>query len=112
MKKQFLKIIGSTLIAGAFLILAYGSDESKDKSSPNSSTSNSATSNSFEDNKPSEWTCNICKNKFTGHGYELTYEGNCKELDENHQGFLCSCSCAKRARQNFNNAVDNALNNK
>jgi hypothetical protein len=103
MKKLNLKTFGSILIVGAFLFLAFGSDESKTESK---------TESKIEDKKPTEWTCSICNGKFTGSGYELTYEGNCKELDENHQGFLCSCSCAKRARQNFNNAVDNALNNK
>ena len=29
MKKQFLKIIGSTLIVGLFLFMAFGSDDSK-----------------------------------------------------------------------------------
>jgi hypothetical protein len=54
-------------------------------------------------------TCNICSQKFTGRGYELAYSGECKEVDEDHQGFLCSCSCALKARQNFNKAYDDVM---
>jgi hypothetical protein len=63
-----------------------------------------------EENKPSEWSCNICNKKFTHSGYEITEMGGCSQLKEPYQGFLCSCSCAREARRNFDKAVDDALN--
>lgn len=41
MKKQYLKTIGSTLIVGAFLFFAFGSDDSGSSSSTSSSSSSS-----------------------------------------------------------------------
>lgn len=43
-KNKYFKIISSTIIASAFLFLAFGSDESKDKGSSNSSTTSSSSS--------------------------------------------------------------------
>ena len=40
MKKQFFKIIGSTLIVGFFLILAFGSEDSKDEKETSETSNN------------------------------------------------------------------------
>jgi hypothetical protein len=40
MKKQFFKIIGSTLIVGLFLILAFGSEDSKDEKGTSETSNN------------------------------------------------------------------------
>ena len=40
MKKQFFKIIGSTLIVGFFLILAFGSEDSKDEKGTSETSNN------------------------------------------------------------------------
>jgi len=53
MKVQYFKIIGSTLIVGAFLILAFGSGESKsDSSSKEKSNGVSKESSSSKDKSP------------------------------------------------------------
>jgi DnaJ-class molecular chaperone len=51
MKKQYLKTIGSTLIVGAFLFLAFGSDDSKSSSSDSSSSSSSSSSTSSKNTR-------------------------------------------------------------
>lgn len=44
MKKQFFKIIGSTLIVGLFLILAFGSEDSKDEKGTSGAAGSSGSS--------------------------------------------------------------------
>jgi hypothetical protein len=51
MKKQYLKTIFSTLIVGAFLFLAFGSDDSKSSSSNSNSSSSSSSSSSSKNTR-------------------------------------------------------------
>lgn len=72
--------------------------------------------NQSEDNKkeekatPTKWPCNQCDSWFTHSGYKINPSGECEQLEEPHQGFHCSCACARNAKNNFDNAVDDALN--
>ena len=72
-KNKYIKIISSTLIVGAFLFLAFGSDESKDKGSSNSTTTSS--SSSTEDTPPAGYekggSCSQC----SGSGKCLNNQG-------------------------------------
>lgn len=61
MKKKYLKVMYSTLIVGAFLVLAFGSDESK--------SSSSSSSNSSSPTKTEEKKCERCG----GRGRIATY---------------------------------------
>ena len=79
------------------------------KSDLNTTKTEQSLPSNIEKPQIAEWNCNICKQKFSGRGYELTYDGACKEIDEGTQGFLCSCACATKARQDLNNAVDEAI---
>ena len=63
------------------------------------------------DSKKYEYTCKICNKKFTHRGIKVNDNGTrCIEILEPMQGFLCSCSCAKAARNNFDKAIDDAIN--
>ena len=113
MKKNYLKILASAFVVCLFLFLAAGSDSEKKESDTTESTqteTNNGENSKIEASKPEEFICNICSSKFTGRGYELTYDGNCKQVEEPYQGYLCSCTCAKKARKNFDKAVDDAIN--
>ena len=63
---KYFKTVGSTLIVGAFLFLAFGSNDSKSSSdSSNSSSSNSTDSH----------ICSTCGKKYEGMGYSLVFDG-------------------------------------
>ncbi len=62
MKKQHIKILGSTLIVGAFLLLAFGSEDTKSKSSSGGSSSSSSSSSG-------EFSCSWCDKSFSGEFY-------------------------------------------
>jgi ribosomal protein L24E len=82
-KNKYLKTIGSTLIVGAFLFLAFGSDDSKSSSSSSSSGSSS-----------SKVTCGYCGRSFDkGTGYNtLMRIINTPESEYSH---YCSRKCAQ-----------------
>ena len=61
MKKQHFKIVGSTLIVGAFLLLAFGSEDSKSKSGESKDSNNSSVE-SNESNSSSGETDNSKNN--------------------------------------------------
>ena len=104
MKKNIKYII---ILFIQLLIACNGNRESK--TDPNTTNTKQVQPTNIEKPKMEEWSCNICKQKFSGRGYELTYDGACKEIDKGTQGFLCSCACANKARQDLNTAVDDAI---
>ena len=58
-----------------------------------------------KDDAENKSTCTICGNAFSGRGYKLNYVGDCNEVQEPYQSFICTCNCANKARQNLDNAV-------
>lgn len=95
-KNKYLKTIGSALIVGAFLFLAFGSDDSKSSSgSSNSSSSNSA-----------EWhTCSTCGKKYEGDGYTASSDGVGGPLSIDRGAIFTECKdCAQKAMDRMNEA--------
>ena len=100
---KFSKHLFSTITLCFFCFLFWATSEKKE------SRENESTTTEMKEEKPTEWTCNICKTTFTHNGFELDENGNCKSLEEPMKGFLCSCKCAKEARGNFDKAYDDVM---
>jgi hypothetical protein len=85
MKTQYIKTIGSTLIVGAFLFLAFGSDDSGSSYSPSSSSSSSSSKHDAPKGYHKGGSCNFC----SGTGYKTTDGPNWKK------GNVCASCNAK-----------------
>jgi hypothetical protein len=94
-KNNLFKIIGSTVIVGAFLFLALGSgDSNSDGDSTNSSTKN-----------VEMHTCTTCGNEYEGGGWQGTSDGVGGDLSLD-QGDICTeCrDCAQKDMDRMNEA--------
>jgi len=94
-KNNLFKIIGSTVIIGAFLFLAFGSDDSNsDGDSTNSSTSN-----------VEMHTCSTCGKEYEGDGYTAASDGVGGDLSLDQGSIFTECrDCAQKDMDRMNEA--------
>jgi hypothetical protein len=94
-KNNLFKIIGSTVIVGAFLFLALGSgDSNSDGDSTNSSTNN-----------VEMHTCTTCGNEYEGGGWQGTSDGVGGDLSLDQGDIFTECKeCAQKGMDKANEA--------
>ncbi len=103
---NFMKHSLTALALGFFCLLFWATSETK-KSENNEATTTEVAATETE--TTSEWTCDVCKTKFSHNGIEIDRNGDCKTIEEPLQGFLCSCECAKEARKKSDQTYEEVL---
>ena len=94
-KNKFIKIIGSTVIVGAFLFLAAGSENSKNTSDSTNSSSSNAEMH----------TCTTCGKEYEGGGYAATSDGVGGDLSLDQGDIFTECMiCAQKDMDRMNEA--------